>query len=63
MIKGIPESERIWVEETSENGTVYYITAKVNDRSLYYLYKDDDGKAVKLGKARSPTELEEKYIS
>ena len=61
-IKGIPKSEKIWVKRISEGGGLYYTTSKIDDRSYYYLYKITDGKAVKIGKSKSPAELEEKYI-
>ena len=62
MVNGIPKTEKVWVKRTTEDGSVYYTTSKVNDRSYYYLYKLVDGNAVKLGKSKSPTELDEKYI-
>jgi hypothetical protein len=61
-IAGIPKTEIIWVTYTSEKGEVYHITAKTNNRAYYYLYKMVDGKAQKLGRARTPTELEEKFL-
>ena len=61
-IAGIPKTETIWVAYTSEKGEVYHITAKTNNRAYYYLYKMVDGKAQKLGRARTPTELEEKFL-
>lgn len=51
-VNGIPKTERIWVKRITEKGETYYIT----------LYKMDGEKAVKLGKAKSPLELEQKYI-
>ena len=39
----------------------YVITAK-EDRNWYYVYEVKDNKATKLGKGKTPTELEEKYI-
>lgn len=61
-VNGIPKTERIWVQRTTGDGSVYYITSKDNDRSYYFLYKMNDDKAVKLGKAKSPLDLESKYI-
>ena len=60
-IDGIPKTERIWVERTTEKGEVYNITSK-EARDYYFLYKMENNKAVKLGKAKSPSYLEEKYI-
>lgn len=59
---GIPKTERIQVQRRMSNGDVYYITSKDNDRSYYFLYKMENDKAVKLGKAKSPLDLESKYI-
>lgn len=60
-VNGIPKTERIWVKRITEKGDTYYITSK-DTRDYYFLYKMDGDKAVKLGKAKSPLELEQKYI-
>lgn len=59
---GIPPSEKLRVTYKTVDGDIYYITSKTNNRDYYYLYKLADGKAVKLGKSRNPSELEDKYI-
>ena len=61
VVNGIPKTERIWVKRITEKGETYYITSK-DTRDYYFLYKMDGDKAVKLGKAKSPLELEQKYI-
>lgn len=61
FVNGIPKTERIWVKRITEKGETYYITSK-DTRDYYFLYKMDGDKAVKLGKAKSPLELEQKYI-
>ena len=61
-IQGIPATETIWVQTKTTDGTIYYTTAKTNNREYYFLYKMVDGKAVKLGKARNPKDLEEKFL-
>ena len=61
-VNGIPKTERIWVCRITGDGSVYYITSKDNDRSYYFLYKMENDKAVKLGKAKSPLDLENKHI-
>ncbi len=61
MAYGIPSTERVWVTLRASNGEIFYITSK-EARDFYFLYKEENGKAVKLGKAKSPFELEEKYI-
>lgn len=60
-VNGIPKTERIWVKRITEKGETYYITSK-DTRDYYFLYKMENDKAVKLGKAKSPLELEQKYI-
>lgn len=60
-VNGIPKTEQIWVKQITEKGETYYITSK-DTRDYYFLYKMDGDKAVKLGKAKSPIELEQKYI-
>lgn len=60
-VNGIPKTERIWVKRITEKGETYYITSK-DTRDYYFLYKMDGDKAVKLGKDKSPLELESKYI-
>lgn len=61
-INGIPKTEKRWVKRTTIKGEVFYITSKENDRSYYFIYKMEGDKAVKLGKSKSPVELEGKYI-
>lgn len=60
-IPGIPKSEIIWLKRLAQNGDTYYITSK-ETRDCYYLYKMENNKAIKLGKAATPIELEKKYI-
>lgn len=36
-VSGIPKTERIWVQRTTGDDSVYYITSKENDRSYYFL--------------------------
>lgn len=57
-----PKGERGWVSYYSPDGELLFIlTSKENDRSWYYLYRVEGDKMIKLGKARTPPELEEKY--
>lgn len=62
-INGISKTEKIWKEIITYNGIVYYITSKENNRSYYFLYKINNNNAIKLGKAKSPSDLEDKYIN
>lgn len=60
-VNGISKTEQIWVKRITDKGETYYITSK-ETRDFYFLYKMEGDKAVKVGKAKSPLELEEKYI-
>lgn len=62
IINGIPKTERIWVTRITKNNETFYVTSKIKDRSMYYFYKVVNGKAVKIGKSKLPTDLECKYI-
>ena len=57
MIKGISKGERIWVTQTTKSGNIYYITSKEFDRNVYYLYRLKGDRVVKIGKSKSPNEL------
>lgn len=59
-IRGIPKTEKIWVKQITTDGNIYYITSKESDRSMYYLYKLEGDKAVKLAKSKSPLNFDEK---
>ena len=57
-----PKGERAWMSYWSrENVLLFLLTSKENNRDWYYLYENVDGTLKKLGKARTPPELEEKY--
>lgn len=57
----IPSGEILWVQYMN-NGLVTHIITSKPDRSLYYLYQVSNDKLTKLGKAKEPTELEERFI-
>ena len=54
---GIPSTETVWVTITDDLGDEYVITSK-SDRNIYYLYRLEKDKAIKLGKNENPLELE-----
>lgn len=58
----IPRTEHIWLTNTTASGEVFYITSKENSRDTYYIYRKTDSGVEKLGKGKSPPELEKKYI-
>lgn len=61
-MNGIPKSETLHVTEISASGEVFYITSKENNRDTYYIYQKTDAGVEKLGKGKSPPELEKKFI-
>ena len=57
-----PKGETVWVSYQKSDGTPVFILTSKPARDFYFLYEVlDDGSLKKLGKARSPTELEEKF--
>ena len=60
VIQGIPKTEKVWVKQTTIDGDIYYITSKETDRSMYYLYKLEGNKAVKIAKSKTPLSFDEK---
>lgn len=57
---GIPSAEIVWLTITDDLGDEYVITSKAT-RDMYYIYRLEKDKAVKLGKNENPLELE-KFI-
>lgn len=57
-----PKNETVWVSYQKSDGTPVAILTSKQTRDFYFIYEVlQDGSLVKLGKARSPTELEEKF--
>ena len=57
-----PKGETVWVQYVDRNQqTLFILTRKESSRDYYFLYELTGGSLKKLGKARSPTELEEKF--
>ena len=54
---GVPSTETVWVTITDDLGDEYVITSKAT-RDMYYLYRLEKDKAIKLGKNENPLELE-----
>lgn len=59
-VNGIPPSEIRWVHIFTEKNE-YYVTSK-ESRGNYFLYQVRDGKAEKIGKSKSPADLEERCV-
>lgn len=57
-----PKGERVWVGiYNKDHEPMFIITSKESSRDYYFLYELIGGSFKKLGRARSPKELEEKY--
>ena len=57
-----PKDEKVWVSYRTENGELRFIlTSKQQSRDVYFLYEVDGNSFKKLGKSKSPLELEEKF--
>lgn len=54
---GIPNTEIVWVTITDDLGDEYVITSKPT-RDIYYIYRLEKDRAIKLGKNENPLELE-----
>ena len=56
------KGERVWVGLYDKSHELkFIITGKEISREFYFLYELVDGEFRKLGKSRSPKELEEKF--
>lgn len=57
-----PKGECVWVGLYNQSHELkFIITSKESSREFYFLYELVDGEFRKLGKSRSPKELEEKF--
>lgn len=56
-----PKNEIVWVGYYNSKHELLFIMTSKEARDYYFLYELVDGKFNKLGKARSPKELEEKF--
>lgn len=58
----LPKGERVWVGYYNKAYELkFVVTSKDVLREFYFLYELVDGEFRKLGKARTPRELEEKF--
>lgn len=56
-----PKDERVWVSYRSSDGELKYIITSKQIRDCYFLYELVDGAFKKLGKAKTPILLENKF--
>lgn len=58
----VPKGEIAWMGYCDRSHNLkFLVTSKSNNRDFYFLYEVVDGTLKKLGKSRSPKELEEKF--
>ncbi len=58
-----PKGETVWMQYHAAGGELRYImTSKTGDRNTYHVYELADGAFRKLGRGKSPAELEKKYV-
>lgn len=58
----VPKNETGMVSYLNRHGIPVFLLTTKQPRDYYYLYGiSEDGKLTKLGKAKSPKELEEKF--
>lgn len=58
---GIPSTETVWMTEVSQSGVTYAVTSKVS-RDRYFLYREENGKAVKIASAKNPMDFNDKIV-
>jgi len=58
-----PKNETVWLSYANKKGETIYILTSKPDRDYYFLYEVDaqSGDTKKLGRAKSPIELENKF--
>lgn len=56
-----PKNELVWFHYYNKNHIFMFLSTSNQSRDWYYLYEFVDGKLNKLGKGKSPTELENKF--
>lgn len=56
-----PKGERVWVGYYNQAHELNFIITSRETRDYYFLYELVDGEFRKLGRSKSPKELEEKY--
>ena len=56
-----PKGEQVWTSYHDSSHELLFIVTSKPTRDFYFLYELVDGAFKKLGKAKSPLELEEKF--
>lgn len=56
-----PKGEQVWTRYCDSSHELLFIITSKSMRDYYFLYELADGTFKKLGKAKSPLELEERF--
>lgn len=56
-----PKGETVWVGYYNRDHELLFIMTSKEARDFYFLYELADGKFKKLGRSKSPKELEERF--
>ncbi len=56
-----PKNEKVWVCYYTDNDELRFILTSKQSQDVYFLYVVDGDTFKKLGKSKSPLELEEKF--
>ena len=56
-----PKGEQVWASYYDRDHALRFLLTSKESRDFYFLYESKDGIFRKLGKARLPIELEEKF--
>ena len=56
-----PKGEHVWVGYYNRKGELLFIITSKETREWYFLYELADGVFKKIGKAKNPTELTERF--
>lgn len=56
-----PRGENIWTSYYTSSGELMFIVTSKSQRDFYYLWELNGLEFKKLGRAKTPAELEEKY--
>lgn len=59
--KSIPAGEMVWVTYSNSKHEQRFIITSKSARDYYYLYRVNSDGVEKLGKARAPQDLEDKF--
>ena len=60
----IPKNEVLWCTYNDTKGAAHHIVTSNLTRDMYFMYEVVDSEPTKkIGKARTPTELEDKFLN